>query len=170
MLVRVHQTGTSRGIIAWRGRLAACTLGRGGVCADKREGDGATPAGSFAFRRVLWRRDRLGAPVTALPCAAILPDDGWCDWPADSQYNQPVKLPYAARHERLWRADALYDVVVILGHNDDPVVPHSGSAVFMHLARIDFGPTDGCVGLALQDLRALLSALECTSVIAISPR
>lgn len=168
--MRVHQTETSRGIIAWHDRLAPCTLGRGGVRADKREGDGATPAGSFPFRRVLWRADRLGAPATALPCAAIAPGDGWCDWSGDPHYNQPVKLPYAARHERLWRADALYDIVVILGHNDDPVVPKAGSAVFMHLARLDFSPTDGCVGLALDDLRALLAALERTSVIAISPR
>ena len=76
MLVRVQQTATSRGIIAWHDRLASCTLGRGGVRADKREGDGATPSGSFAFRRVLWRADRLGVPVTALTCTAIAPDDG----------------------------------------------------------------------------------------------
>ncbi len=170
MLVRLSQTAHSRGILAWRDRVAACTLGRGGVRADKCEGDGATPAGRFAFRRVLWRADRLAAPISGLPCTAIAADDGWCDWPADPLYNQPIKLPYAARHERLWRMDALYDLVVILGHNDDPVVPEAGSAVFMHLARTDFGATDGCIGLALEELRELLTALDPASAIAISPR
>ena len=157
-----------------RGRLSCgemsfpCTLGRGGVRIDKREGDGATPVGRFAFRRLLWRPDRFAAaPTTALPTQVLSPDDGWCDWPEDARYNRPVQLPYPARHERLWRDDALYDLVVILGHNDDPVVPHAGSAVFMHLAREDGGPTDGCIGLARADLIALLARLDSTSTIAI---
>jgi len=167
MDVRVVPLAIGRGLLSWGNRSVACTLGRSGVRADKREGDGATPAGRFAFRRVLWRPDRLPAPATGLPTDPIAPTDGWCDWPDDAMYNRPVRLPYPARHERLWRDDALYDLVVILGHNDDPVVPHAGSAVFMHLARADGGPTDGCIGLAREELLALLALLDTESTISI---
>jgi L,D-peptidoglycan transpeptidase YkuD (ErfK/YbiS/YcfS/YnhG family) len=159
MEIAIRATAPAAGRLVWAGREVVCTLGHGGIRADKREGDGATPAGLFTLRRVLWRADRLAdPPVTRLPCAPILPTDGWCDWPEDPLYNRPVTLPYPARHERMWRDDALYDIVVIIGHNDDPVVPGAGSAVFMHLARTDGGPTEGCVGLARDDLLALLAA------------
>ncbi len=134
-----------------------CALGRGGVRHDKCEGDGATPAGRFPLRRLLYRRDRLGkAPATGLGCDAIARDDGWCDDPEDPAYNRPVRLPMAARHEKLWREDGLYDVLVVLGHNDDPPVPGLGSAIFLHVARPGYGPTEGCVALALNDLLELL--------------
>ena len=139
------------------GRRWRCALGRGGVRRNKREGDGATPIGRHALRRVLYRRDRLaGPPATALPCSAIARDDGWCDDPGDPAYNRPVTLPHTASHEHLWREDGLYDLVVVLGHNDDPAVPGLGSAVFLHVARPDYRPTEGCVALALADLLDLL--------------
>ena len=145
------------GELSWRGRRVRCALGKGGLRADKREGDGATPVGRFPLRRVLYRPDRLAPPVTALPVAAIGPADGWCDDPADSAYNRPVALPYPASAERLWRDDPVYDLVVVLGHNDDPVVAGRGSAVFLHLARPGYAPTEGCVALALADLLSLLA-------------
>ncbi|MFM2043824.1 MAG: hypothetical protein RLY86_2400, partial [Pseudomonadota bacterium] len=112
-----------------------CAIGRGGVRADKREGDGGTPVGAFPLRRVLYRPDRLAAPVTGLPVAPIAPDDGWCDDPAHPDYNRPVKRPFPASHEEMWRDDGVYDVVVVLGHNDDPPVAGMGSAVFLHVTR-----------------------------------
>ena len=134
-------------------------LGRGGVvaAADKREGDGATPLGLWRLRRVLYRADWVGAPVTALPSAPICRDDGWCDAPNDRAYNRQVKLPYTASCERLWRDDRLYDLVCVLGHNDDPPVRNLGSAIFLHVAKPDFGPTEGCVALDRRDLQALLA-------------
>ena len=144
----------------WRARFGGhswrCAVGRGGVRADKREGDGATPAGCWPLRRVLYRADRLAVPKSRLPASAIGPDDGWCDDPGDAFYNRQVVLPYAGRHERLWREDGVYDVVVVLGHNDDPPRPGAGSAVFLHVARADFAPTEGCVALALDDLLTVL--------------
>lgn len=133
-----------------------CALGRGGVRVHKIEGDGATPTGCFALRRVLFRPDRVDKPETALPVAAISPSDGWCDAPEDPNYNRPVTHPYSASAESLWRCDELYDVVVILGHNDDPPVPGAGSAIFLHVARPNYAPTEGCVALALPDLIRLL--------------
>ena len=168
MQIDVSGTARSRGILRWDGEAVACSLGHGGIRLDKVEGDGATPAGRFALRRVLWRADRLARPDTALPVAAIREDDGWCDWPGDPSYNRQVSLPYAARHEQLWRADGLYDVVVVIAHNDDPVVAGAGSAVFMHVAREDLGPTEGCVGLALPDLLRLLARCGPGSAISIA--
>ncbi len=139
------------------GRAFACVLGPPGVTARKREGDGATPIGRFALRRVLYRADRIAPPATGLPVTPIDKDDGWCDAPDDPAYNRPVRLPYAASHERLWRTDHLYDIVVVLGHNDDPPVAGAGSAIFMHVARDDGGPTQGCIALAIDDLRAVLA-------------
>jgi L,D-peptidoglycan transpeptidase YkuD (ErfK/YbiS/YcfS/YnhG family) len=136
-----------------------CALGKTGVIAavDKREGDGKSPLGTWPMLRVVYRADRGAAPETRLPVAPIQRDDGWCDAPGDANYNRPVKLPYPASHEEMWREDGLYDVVVILGHNDSPAVPGRGSAIFMHCARPDYGPTQGCVALAKPDLLQVLS-------------
>ncbi|MCB2109260.1 MAG: L,D-transpeptidase family protein, partial [Rhodobacteraceae bacterium] len=123
----------------------------------KREGDGATPVGEFPLRRVLYRADKVDAPRTALPRHPIAPADGWCDDPKDPAYNRPVILPYPGRCENLWRDDDVYDVVLILGHNDDPVLPGAGSAIFLHVAKPDFAPTEGCIALKLEDVVAVLS-------------
>lgn len=139
------------------GRTWRCTLGKGGLSAEKREGDGATPLGCFAVRRVLYRPDRLAAPPeTALSVAALDPADGWCDDPDHPDYNRPVRLPHPARHEILWREDGVYDVLVVLGHNDAPPRPGFGSAIFLHVARPGYLPTEGCVALALPDLLEVL--------------
>lgn len=134
-----------------------CAIGPAGVvpAGRKREGDGASPVGVWPIRRVLYRPD-VGAPATALPAAPIERDDGWCDDPQDPAYNRPVKLPYPASAETMWRDDHIYDLVVVLGHNDDPPRPGLGSAIFLHLAREDYSPTQGCVALARPDLEAVL--------------
>lgn len=149
------------------GQSFPCVLGRAGIVADKHEGDGGTPVGRFALRRVLYRPDHGPKPETQLPVEAISPDDGWCDAPDHPDYNRPVKLPHPASCEVMWRQDHLYDVVVVLGHNDDPPVPGLGSAIFMHLARPDREPTQGCVALCREDLLAVLKQCDGNSVIAI---
>ncbi len=155
MLLKVSADGWLSGSAV---RIRAA-LGRGGVTDKKREGDGGTPAGVFALRRVLYRADRLPAPATRLECAIIRPDWGWCDDPSDPAYNSQVMLPHPARHEMLWRDDGLYDLVVPLGYNDQPVAPGLGSAIFLHVARHDYAPTEGCVAVSLNDLLIVLS--EC---------
>ncbi len=149
------------------GLAARCALGRTGIGPRKREGDGATPAGSFCLVAVLYRPDRVQRPRTALPVTAIDPDSGWCDDPADSAYNQPVRLPYPASHERLWRTDHLYDVVVVLDYNLRPAIPGAGSAIFLHIARENFAPTKGCVAIAPETMRHLLPRLGPRTRIAI---
>lgn len=109
---------------------------------------------------VLYRADRLQRPRTALPVKPITPRDGWCDAPADRNYNRPVPLPYPASHERLWRGDHLYDLVIVLGYNDKPRSLGRGSAIFMHLARRSYAPTEGCIALARGDMLKLLAWLK----------
>ncbi len=151
----------------WGASHYPCALGRSGITGTKTEGDGATPIGRFVMRRILYRADRLTLPAAALPSATIQIDDGWCDDPSNPHYNLPVRLPFPARHEILWRSDHLYDVVVVLGHNDDPPQPGAGSAIFLHVARPDFTPTEGCVALALPDLLTVLTTATSDSAVTV---
>jgi L,D-peptidoglycan transpeptidase YkuD (ErfK/YbiS/YcfS/YnhG family) len=159
MIFAAFATPNGVGRVMWPGHGVRAAFGKGGLkpVADKREGDGSSPIGVWPLRQVLWRPDKGPAPITDLPVAPIARDDGWCDAPGDANYNRPVKLPYPASAEAMWREDDLYDLVVILGHNDDPVVPGMGSAIFLHIARPDHGPTAGCVALGRGDLEDLLT-------------
>ena len=144
-----------------------CALGRGGTTRCKREGDGATPAGRFRLLGCFYRADRRARPPSRLPAAAIRPSDGWCDDPGDRRYNQPVRLPYSARHERMWRDDHLYDVVVDIDWNRARRVKGRGSAIFLHLARPDFSPTEGCVAIEPRMAARLLQRIGPNTVIEI---
>ena len=148
-----------------RGRLVAgtlivpCALGRGGPTHQKREGDGGTPVGRFRLLGVSFRPDRMPRPRTLLALKAIRPDDGWCDDPRDRRYNRPIRVPDKAGHERMWRDDGLYDVVVDIAWNRGPIRRGRGSAIFLHLAKGGFGPTEGCIALSRPALRRLLTQL-----------
>jgi len=142
-------------------RSIACSIGRSGAirAADKKEGDGATPLGSWRFRGALLRPDRVAAPAgLRLPWRWLRPDDGWSDDPADPAYNRPVRHPHGFSAERLWRDDGLYDVIVLLGHNDAPPIPGAGSAIFLHCWR-EAAPTEGCVAVPYETLLGLLPQL-----------
>jgi L,D-peptidoglycan transpeptidase YkuD (ErfK/YbiS/YcfS/YnhG family) len=134
-------------------------LGRGGIKANKREGDGGTPRGNFRLRRLWWRADKHPRPPTSLPAQRIGADDGWCENPGDRHYNRPVKVPQQSDADRLRRIDDLYDFIIEIDHNTRPRVAGRGSAVFIHAARPGFAPTAGCVALELNSLRRLLSRL-----------
>jgi L,D-peptidoglycan transpeptidase YkuD (ErfK/YbiS/YcfS/YnhG family) len=150
---------TAEGCLASYGdKTWRCAVGRGGLAVNKREGDGTSPVGCWPIRQVFYRADRLeGAPSKAFTCTPIDRQDGWCDAPDHPDYNRPVRLPFGASHEEMWRDDHLYDVVVVLGHNDDPVVPGAGSAVFLHVARPEYSPTAGCAALSEKDLLEFLA-------------
>jgi len=139
------------------GRRFPCALGRSGIATDKHEGDGATPAGRWPLRELLYRADRIATPRSRLPARALAPKDGWCDDPTHPDYNRLVGLPHPARCEQLWRDDALYDLIAVLGYNDAPVVAGLGSAIFLHTARPNLAPTEGCVALGFGDLLAVIS-------------
>lgn len=147
-------------VLEWHGKRYPCLLGHGGISANKREGDGATPSGCFPLRRVLYRPDRLAPPRTRLPLAPLTPRDGWCDDPADPLYNQQIRQPFNGRFEILWREDRIYDVIVVLGYNDAPPLPGRGSAIFLHLSAPDRRPTEGCVALEPKHLLEILKGCD----------
>lgn len=158
------------GMLEADGFRVPVTVGRSGIVAPaaKREGDGATPAAVLPLRGVLLRPDRVPLVPLRLPWRWLRPDDGWSDSPADPAYNRPVPHPHPFGAERLWREDSLYDVIVVLGWNDAPVVPGRGSAIFWHLARPDGGPTEGCLATAREDLLAVLPRLGTGSVVEVA--
>ena len=145
-----------------------CAVGRGGIHVEKKEGDGVSPVGCWPLRQVFYRADRIARPVTSLPCTAIDPLDGWCDDPAHADYNRQVSLPFDAGHENLWLEDEVYDCIVVLGHNDDPVISGAGSAIFLHIARPNYAPTAGCAALSREDLLAFLAAAGPTTQLCFS--
>jgi len=155
-------------ILEFHGRRFHCALGRAGVSDAKHEGDGATPVGAFFLKRLFIRTDRIARFETGLETQALSPDDGWCDDPDHPAYNQLIKLPFDAGHEALWREDHVYDLIIEISHNDDPVVPGDGSAIFIHIAKPDYAPTEGCVALAKDDLLQLLPHWSGNTVIEIS--
>jgi L,D-peptidoglycan transpeptidase YkuD (ErfK/YbiS/YcfS/YnhG family) len=138
--------------LSWGHHTFPCTWGHGGIKVSKKEGDGATPIGTFPFRKVFYRPDRMERPQTLLPLQALTPQDGWCDDIHDKHYNQFITLPYKGRHEKLWRGDHVYDLILVVGYNDGPIRSGLGSAIFVHLLRAEGIPTEGCVALYPQDL------------------
>jgi len=147
------------GLLMAGGSSIPVALGRNGILANKREGDGGTPRGRFRLLRLWWRADRSPRPPTRLPVRRIAKDDAWCEDADDRRYNQPLKLAMTANGDRLWRADHLYDFIIELDHNTQPRIARRGSAVFVHVARPGLRPTAGCVALPAPRLRKLLPRL-----------
>jgi L,D-peptidoglycan transpeptidase YkuD (ErfK/YbiS/YcfS/YnhG family) len=166
LILRTLSARATRGWLKLGHLTFPCALGRTGFEVRKREGDGATPIGTWRLRCVLYRADRLRHPRTALLIGPLRSDDGWCDDPTDRNYNRPVKHPYPASAERLWRADGLYDVLVVLDCNTCPRLRGRGSAIFLHVARSDYAPTAGCIALARAHLLRVLERLGGRAAIA----
>jgi L,D-peptidoglycan transpeptidase YkuD (ErfK/YbiS/YcfS/YnhG family) len=137
-----------------------CRIGKKGMTASKREGDLCSPTGTFPLRCLFYRPDRLEMPATGLPTLPLSPALGWCDAPEDANYNRLIAHPYSASAEKLWREDAVYDLILVIGHNDNPPIPGAGSAIFMHLMREDGEGTEGCIALKRDDMLALLAQLD----------
>ena len=157
--VRPRPGRPSQGFLSAGSWCVPVALGRGGIKANKREGDGGTPRGSFRALRVWWRPDRLALPKTTLPARRISPADAWCEDPKDRRYNRPFRRSATEPGDRLWRQDRLYDIIIEIDHNARPRVAGRGSAVFIHVARPGFAPTVGCVALKPRALRMLAQKL-----------
>jgi L,D-peptidoglycan transpeptidase YkuD (ErfK/YbiS/YcfS/YnhG family) len=167
IVVRSLNRKATQGWLALGALRFPCALGRSGRLHRKIEGDGGTPIGIWHLREVRYRADshpdrsvppRIGQP--GLHQRPIRPDDGWCDARGDRNYNREVKRPYPASSETLWREDRLYDLIVVLDHNERPRVQGGGSAIFMHVARPGFTPTEGCIALRVEHLRRVLASLR----------
>ena len=159
MRLRKAAGTTRRGWLSVGGRTIPVALGRGGILANKREGDGGTPKGTFRPRRLWWRADRHMRPRTLLPVRPIRAEDAWCEDPTDRHYNRPLRLKCDQSGDRLRRDDHLYDFIIEIDHNTSPRIAGRGSAVFLHLARENFGPTAGCVSMTKASMLHLLRRL-----------
>lgn len=140
-------------IARFMGRTFSCSLGRAGLGQKHKEGDNITPVGSWQIEYGYYRADRYPEPCSIIPFIPVAPHDGWSDDVEDIAYNMPVTLPHPYRTERLRRADTLYDYILVLNYNRDPVYRGAGSAIFLHCWRKPRYPTEGCVAFAPQDLR-----------------
>ena len=169
IIVQTKSFEPTTGVLIAGGQRYDCTLGRGGITVDKVEGDGKTPIGTYPLRQLIYRADRLEKPETKLPVEILTPETGWCEDPAHPDYNTKVTLPHASVVDRMTRDDNLYDLTVVIGYNDNPPQAGKGSAIFMHLARPDFTPTAGCVGLKQNDLLEVLKHCDSSSHITILP-
>jgi L,D-peptidoglycan transpeptidase YkuD (ErfK/YbiS/YcfS/YnhG family) len=160
-LIRIKPSAgnSRRGLLLAGGMAVPVALGRSGMRANKREGDGATPKGTFRPLRLWWRADRHARPRTHLPVRAIGDTDAWCEDSRDRHYNRPIRLERGQSDDRLKRDDHLYDFIVEIDHNTKPRVAGRGSAVFLHLARDNFGPTAGCVSMTRPAMLRLLQRL-----------
>jgi L,D-peptidoglycan transpeptidase YkuD (ErfK/YbiS/YcfS/YnhG family) len=166
--VATHQNLEYRdGRLIWPEGSARAAVGGAGVSANKKEGDGATPAGTYPLVSGFYRADRIAAPRSGLPMRALSPNDAWVDDPVDRNYNRLVPLPYPAHTEPLWLDDPVYDLLVVIGYNVDPVVSGAGSAIFLHIARPDFAATTGCIAIEREVLLGLMPFLGPGSAITI---
>lgn len=156
----MHITVTSSNTLVFKHKKYPCSVGKAGIGTKTSEGDNITPRGVFPIRFGFYRPDRIVDLQSRIPFLPIAKDLGWCDAPEDAQYNRLVKLPYDASFEHLWREDDVYDLIISIGYNDDPVLPGQGSAIFIHLARENFTPTAGCIALKRDDLLEIIPLLE----------
>lgn len=158
---------TPRGL-RFMGRMLPCTIGKGGISANKREGDGATPVGIHRITGMFYRPDRLHRPARwARP---IGPTDLWSDDPGDAQYNQHVRAPYAGSHECLRRSDPLYDLILLTDWNWPQAQAGRGSAIFLHQWRRPGFSTEGCIAFARADLHWIATRVQIGSRIIVTPQ
>ena len=138
----------------------ACVIGRAGLTTNKIEGDHKTPVGEFKFKKIYYRKDKLGEMTFKIPFVIIGENDGWCDDPKSKLYNQHVQFPFNASAERLFRDDDLYDIICVLNYNTNPIVPGKGSAIFLHICKPNFAGTEGCVAIEKKNILKLVNLID----------
>ena len=137
-----------------------CSIGRSGFSENKKEGDGCTPVGTFFIKKIYYRADKIRNLDTKIKKILIHESDGWCDDPSQKEYNQLIQFPFNFSAEKLYREDSLYNVICILDYNTNPIISGLGSAIFMHVAKNGYRPTEGCIALKQEDLLYLLKFID----------
>lgn len=160
LTVRVSPSDRLKALVRFGPVTVRAALGRGGVTAFKREGDGGTPRASMAVLSGFRRGGMLTPDRAGLSLQRVDREDGWCDAPAHSCYNRPVRLPFPASHETLVRDDVLYDFGFVLDWNIRSRRRGLGSAIFLHVAKPGFPPTQGCIALQRRDMLRLMPLLR----------
>lgn len=157
----------SKGTLILNNTHFKCQLGKSGIGIKKREGDHITPIGTYPIQKLLYRRDNIQKPYSILKSQQIRPSDGWCDDPKSQHYNRKILLPKTISHEKLYRKDHVYDLVLVIGYNIHPRTLGKGSAIFIHLSNKKYGPTAGCIALSKNALLKILKRLKPKSLIKI---
>ena len=148
------------GYLKYKNLKFRCSLGRAGIGKKKKEGDAITPKGKFRILKIYYRFDRIKKFSTNIKKIKIKKNMGWCDDPNSRFYNKLISLPKKDNHEKFYRSDNIYDVLVVLNYNMDPIIKGKGSAIFIHIAKKQFEPTAGCVALNKADLLSLLTTIK----------
>ena len=137
-----------------------CALGKAGIGKKKQEGDNVTPSGTFKIVKIYYRSDRIKKIYSKFKAIEIKKNMGWCDDPNSKYYNQLINLPSRYSHEKLFKVKNIYDIIVVLNYNMKPIIKNKGSAIFIHIAKKNYLPTQGCIALKKNDLLKLLSKIR----------
>ena len=137
-----------------------CAIGKRGISSKKIEGDKKTPKGEFKFKHILYRKDRIFDIKTKLKKIAIEKNMGWCDDPNSIHYNKIINQPSKSSFEKLWRKENIYDIIIVIDYNLNPVVKNKGSAIFLHIAKKKYKPTSGCIAVSKNNIRLLASKIN----------
>jgi len=167
MLLKLNANYKKR-LLSFDGVSFFCIFGRDGVAKDKIEGDWKTPIGTFPIRKIYYRNDRISIKNTKIETIILSENDAWCDDPKLPEYNSFIKLPFSGSYENLWREDCLYDIVIVIGHNDEPVISNKGSAIFIHLTKDEMEYTKGCLAIKKEDMISLIKEITPETIIEIS--
>ena len=133
-----------------------CALGKNGITKNKQEGDLKTPKGIFKLKKVFYRRDRIKSFKSRIKKYCIKKNIGWCDDPNSKYYNREIRFPFNGTAEKLWRKDNIYDLIIVINYNLNPIIKNKGSAIFLHICKKNYAPTKGCVAINKKDMINLL--------------
>jgi L,D-peptidoglycan transpeptidase YkuD (ErfK/YbiS/YcfS/YnhG family) len=148
------------GYLIYKNSKFRCSLGINGIKNKKKEGDGITPKGIFKLKKIYYRKDKIKNIVTKVKKIKITKDMGWCNDPKSKFYNKIIRLPSKFSYEKLYRKDNIYNLIIVLDYNMNPVTKNKGSAIFIHLAKKNYKPTQGCMGLKQNDLIKLIEMIK----------
>jgi L,D-peptidoglycan transpeptidase YkuD (ErfK/YbiS/YcfS/YnhG family) len=148
------------GYLKYKNLKFRCALGKAGVKKKEKEGDNITPKGIFKIMRMYYRPDKIQNIKTAIKKIKIKKNMAWCDDPSSPLYNQQIVLPNKFSNEKLYRKDSLYDLVLVLNYNTNPIIKNRGSAIFVHVAKNSYKKTRGCIALKKKHLIELISRVK----------
>jgi len=140
-----------------------CTIGKKGITKNKKEGDLKTPSGIFKFKKIFYRKDRIKFFKSPIKKNCIKKNIGWCDDPSSKHYNKEIKFPFKGSAEKLWRKDNIYDLIIVLNYNLNPIIKNRGSAIFLHISKKNYAPTKGCIAINKKDMINLISKIKYNS-------
>ena len=148
------------GYLKYKNFKFRCALGKAGIKEKKFEGDNITPRGTYRIIKVFYRSDRIKNLTTRITKIKIKKNMGWCDDFKSKDYNKLIKIPFKYSYEKLFRADHIYDVVILINYNYKPIIRNKGSAIFVHIAKKNYQKTAGCIALKKQHILKILSNIK----------